>query len=193
MSSDRVATAAGLGPGALVLVVGPSGAGKDTLIARARELLGEDRRIVFPARIVTRPPHDAEEHLPATPEDFAIGEDCDAYALSWEAHGLFYALPKQVNDAVKQGSVVVVNVSRAIVPVARMRYARTIVVYIDAPPELRQARLAARGRESGHEIAGRLSRTVQAFGRDAADAVIDNDGTVDEGAGRLAAIIRTQA
>jgi ribose 1,5-bisphosphokinase PhnN len=47
--------AAGLiGPGRLLAVVGPSGAGKDTLIARARTRLAGDPMIVFPLRIVTR-------------------------------------------------------------------------------------------------------------------------------------------
>ena len=40
--------------GALVLVVGPSGAGKDALIAAAREALEANTRFTFPRRVVTR-------------------------------------------------------------------------------------------------------------------------------------------
>jgi len=39
----------------LVLVVGPSGAGKDTVIEGARAALGDDTRFRFVRRVVTRP------------------------------------------------------------------------------------------------------------------------------------------
>ena len=78
----------------LVLVVGPSGAGKDTLINAAREALAGDRRFAFPRRVVTRPAVAAlEDHDSVTRAEFALQEANGAYALSWEAHGLHYGLP----------------------------------------------------------------------------------------------------
>ncbi|MGA7013248.1 MAG: phosphonate metabolism protein/1,5-bisphosphokinase (PRPP-forming) PhnN, partial [Pseudolabrys sp.] len=51
-----------IGPGRLVLVVGPSGAGKDTVITGAKAACAADSTFVFPRRVVTRPASDAEDH-----------------------------------------------------------------------------------------------------------------------------------
>jgi ribose 1,5-bisphosphokinase len=41
-------------PGRLVLVIGPSGAGKDTLIGLAQAACADGNDVVFPQRVVTR-------------------------------------------------------------------------------------------------------------------------------------------
>ena len=65
-----------IGPGRLVLVVGPSGAGKDTLLAHARAACRDDPDIVFPRRVITRPSSAAEDHdtLSDAAFDQAVGE-----------------------------------------------------------------------------------------------------------------------
>jgi ribose 1,5-bisphosphokinase len=179
-----------ISPGALVVVVGPSGAGKDTLIARARKQCADDARIVFPRRIVTRPPSAAEDHDSATPAQFdaAIGQG--AYAFWWEAHGLKYALPAAIDTELRAGRTVVCNVSRAVIRRLRARYARLTVVLVTAPKEILLARLAARGRERGGDVAERLDRAESAVEDFRPDIVIENIGDPQDGASRLAQVLR---
>jgi ribose 1,5-bisphosphokinase len=182
-----------IGPGALVVVVGPSGAGKDTLIALARDLCAEDPRILFPRRIVTRPGSAAEEHDSATPFAFDAAVGQGAYAFWWEAHGLKYALSATIDTALLAGRTVVCNVSRSVVGRLRERYARVTVVMVTAPKDVLLARLAARGRESGGGLTERLDRAAPAIDDLAADITIENVGNPHEGARRLAAALRGKA
>jgi ribose 1,5-bisphosphokinase len=179
-----------IGPGTLIVVVGPSGAGKDTLIALARTLCADDLRIVFPRRIVTRQPSDAEDHDSATPFEFDAAVAQRAYAFWWEAHGLKYALSGAIDAELQAGNTVVCNVSRAVVPQLRERYTRLTVVLVTAPNEVLLARLAARGREGGSDVAERLGRAAPAIEVVAPDITIENIGDPHEGARRLAEVLR---
>ncbi len=179
-----------IGPGTLVVVVGPSGAGKDTLIVRARDQCAHDACIVFPRRIVTRPPSAAEDHDSATPAQFESAIRQGAYAFWWEAHGLKYALPAAIDSDLRAGQTVVCNVSRAAIRALRARYARLTVVLVTAPKEILLARLAARGRERGGDVVGRLDRAEAAVEDFGPDIVIENIGDPDLGAGRLVQVLR---
>lgn len=145
--------------GTLFLVVGPSGSGKDTLIDGVRTALEGDPRFVFPRRVITRPAvADAEVYETMTPQAFAAAEAGGAFALSWQAHGLSYGIPRAIEAALADGRHVVVNVSRAVIEGARERYRPTRVIEVWAPVEVLARRLAARGRESAADIAERLLR-----------------------------------
>lgn len=174
--------------GALVLVVGGSGVGKDTVLNGARTALAGDARIVFPRRIITRAPDATEDHDAVTPDEFERLSASGAFALSWGAHGLRYGIPRAIDEHLAAGRAVVCNVSRTIVPHARAAYPRTFVVEITVPPEMRAARIAARGRESFADASARLARDV---GRDhAADHVLDNSGPPDIAIGAFVALLR---
>ncbi len=182
-----------IGPGALIVVVGPSGAGKDTLIALARTLCADDPRIVFPRRIVTRPPSAAEDHDSTTPAQFDAAAGQGAYAFWWEAHGLKYALSAAIDADLRAGKAVICNVSRAVVHQLRERYARVTAVLVTAPKDILLARLAVRGRESGGDVAERLDRAESAVDDYAPDIVIENVGDPRDGASQLVTVLRREA
>jgi phosphonate metabolism protein PhnN/1,5-bisphosphokinase (PRPP-forming) len=175
--------------GTLFLIVGPSGAGKDTLIEGARNALGADPRYVFARRVITRPSvAGGEVHVSATPEEFARRVRARDFMLHWEAHGLGYGLPRSLADDLIQGRNVVANVSRSVIAEAALRYAPVRVVAITASSEARATRLAARGREDAAAVAGRLARKVDAPPGIPVDTIV-NDGTPEEGIARLVALL----
>ena len=173
----------------LVLVVGPSGAGKDTMLDAVRVALAEVEGVRFARREITRPPTPGgEDHLPIAPEAFARKRDAGGYALWWEAHGLFYGISADVLADVL-GVTVVASVSRAVIADAARRY-DVRVVEITAPPAILAQRLSSRGRESEADIALRLQRQVPIpEGIDVITVV--NDSTIEAGAAKvLAALLK---
>jgi ribose 1,5-bisphosphokinase len=176
--------------GVLVLVVGPSGAGKDSLMRAARVRLTGDDRFAFIRRTVTRPSDPASEDVDSVSErEFAAREVEGRFALAWQAHGLRYGLPRAaVENPLERGCCVVANVSRMIVDEARMRYPRVAVVLVTASPATLARRLAARGRETIEDIERRIARADAALGGPV-DATIRNDGAMADAVEHFHAMI----
>jgi ribose 1,5-bisphosphokinase len=168
--------------GRLVLVVGPSGAGKDSLIAAARDHFVGDERFVFVRRVVTRDPNSFEDHICLSPDAFALEAKTGRFALQWSAHGLSYGLPIDIEEALAIGRVVVCNVSRSVVALARQRYGSGTVdvVYIDANPDIRRARIAGRGRETA--AGSRMEAGRDTVDPRACTLLVDNSGLFSEAA-----------
>lgn len=169
--------------GRLVLVVGPSGAGKDTLIDAAREVLAEDRRYVFVRRTVTRPPSAAEDNAQADEAAFLSAEAEGAFVLSWAAHGHRYGIPATIEADLRAGRVVIANVSRTVIGAARVRWAHVDVVEITAPAEVLAERITARGRVSDAAGNERLARRFEPGTCEEADITIDNGSDLDSAVG----------
>jgi phosphonate metabolism protein PhnN/1,5-bisphosphokinase (PRPP-forming) len=176
--------------GLLVLVVGPSGSGKDTLMAGAADALAQDARFRFVRRVVTRPPAE-EDHDVADDAGFAALRDSGRFALHWEAHGLQYGIPSDIAADLAAARVVVANVSRAVLAEAATRFPAA-VIEVTAPEEIRVARLHQRGRETPADIAARLKRAVpQPEGLPPSTQVftIVNDGTMAAGVAAFADLL----
>jgi ribose 1,5-bisphosphokinase len=178
---------AAIGPGRLILVVGPSGAGKDTLLGLAKSTCSEDRNIVFPRRVVTRDASASEDNEILAPDAFREALTRGEFALHWEAHNHLYGLRHAIDDDIRAGRTVVINVSRTVIDAARRAYADVTVVSITAPPDVLAERIAMRARGSDGLSAQRLGRTVEAA---APDITILNVGRPEDHARRLERIIR---
>lgn len=175
-----------IGPGKLVLVVGPSGAGKDTLLGLARTACADDPTIVFARRVVTREASEAEDNEQMSSECFREAQAGGAFAVHWEAHGHAYGLRRSIEDDIRAGRTVVANISRMMIPTLRHSYLNVVVVSITAPADVLAARLAMRKRGSDGSIAQRLARTVE----DAEpDATIVNVSSAEYHARQLLRII----
>ena len=181
--------AAGIGPGRLVLVVGPSGAGKDTLIGLARAACADDGTVVFPRRVVTREPSSYEDNEQVSLEAFRQAQAQGEFAVHWEAHSHCYALRRAMDDQLRAGRAVVANVSRTVVEAMRRAYAEVVVVSITAPAEILGQRLAGRARGSDGRVADRLSRAVDAVAT-APDVIIVNVGNAEDHARELLQAIK---
>lgn len=167
-----------VGPGRFVLIVGPSGAGKDTLIAGVRAACDGATNVAFPRRVVTRANSDAEDHdtLETVAFDRAIKDG--KFALWWEAHGHKYGIPSSADADIRAGRVVITNVSRAIVSAVRRRYAHVETVLVTAPQDVLTSRLARRLRRSDGSVTDRVKRN-KLFVDFRADHVIETTGTPD--------------
>ena len=186
ISADRPAT---IGPGRLVLVVGPSGAGKDTLIGLARAACADDRNIVFPRRVVTREASPSEDNEQVSPEAFRQALARGEFAMHWEAHGHCYGLPRAIDDDIRAGRTVVANVSRTVVDAMRRAYADVVVVSVTAPPEILAERLAIAGaRQRRKDRAAGLA--APSMSRGAPDVTISNVGNAEDHARELVRIIK---
>jgi phosphonate metabolism protein PhnN/1,5-bisphosphokinase (PRPP-forming) len=174
----------------LVLVVGPSGVGKDSVINWARETLDGLPDVVFARRTITRRADaGGEEHEACSAVDFDQRIERGDFLLWWRSHGLGYGLPARLRTDLGAGRVVVANTSRTVVADAARLGTRVVVAHLVSAPGVIAARLAARGREEPADIAERLARQPDI----AADGVpvieIRNDGPLHEAGQHLVDLI----
>jgi len=180
--------------GRLIYLMGPSGAGKDSLLqAAARPLAERGAHIV--RRVITRSAEAVGEDAEAvTPADFLELEAGGAFAMSWRANGLCYGIPRQIDAWLAQGQAVLVNGSRGYLAEARRRYPDLLAVLLKVEPEALRQRLLARGRESLEEIEARLARNAAfAEGLEGPLVELDNSAALEDCVRRLLALVENAA
>jgi phosphonate metabolism protein PhnN/1,5-bisphosphokinase (PRPP-forming) len=176
--------------GKLILIVGPSGSGKDTLIEAARRHFEADGSIVFCRRCITRADQTGEAHEFVSDAEFERMKADGAFFLSWDAHGLHYGITANLRDELMAGRNVVVNVSRGVIADARRQWPDTHVINLSARPDVLRQRLEARGREAGENIGKRLERAGEVVLPNAEWLhQLDNSGSIAIGSARFIALI----
>lgn len=174
--------------GRLIAVVGPSGVGKDTVIAGIAAALPG---IGVVRRTITRAPDLGGEDYDAVSEDvFEAMVERGAFCLHWRSHGLRYGIPAEVLEAVQGGAQRIANLSRAALTEAAAIFPGLVVVNITASPEVLAKRLSRRGRETGAEIEARLVQAARSL-PDGLDVItLNNDGPLEETVAHAVAALR---
>lgn len=177
--------------------MGPSGAGKDSVLNRAREILAADLPVAFAHRYITRPADTGgENHVALSSAEFARRRAHGLFALHWQAHGNDYGIGSEIDAWRRAGLIVVVSGSREHFLAHGERSGDAVPVLITAPQERLRARLADRGREDAGAVTARLQRGT-AYDLDIPGlTVIVNDGALDDAAlafVRLLATLRQPA
>lgn len=169
--------------GLWVFVCGPSGAGKDSVMAWATQHLADWSDIVFARRLVTRVSRPGSDHDAVTKQQFARMLNSGALAWRWQAHGFHYGIASHYAAEVAAGRLVVVNGSRQ--HVDALDAAQVRVVQIVADTDQLALRLAQRGRDTPPEVAARLARNAR-FRALRADCTIVNQGELADAGRQLA-------
>lgn len=174
--------------GRLFAVVGPSGAGKDTLMAAAR---AARPGLVLARRVITRPESAGGEAFEGVAEaEFARRLAAGDFALHWRAHGLRYAIPAAELAPLAGGQDVLFNGSRAALEAAAALFPGLTVIRVTAPSAVLVERLVARGRESRPEIEARVQRASYELPEGLRVIDIRNDGPLAEGVARFLAALQ---
>lgn len=176
--------------GAIIVVVGPSGAGKDSVIGFVAQHFASRAEIDFVRRVITRP-SDAggEDHESVSEDDFDARLAAGDFAVAWRAHGLQYGIPCEALARVRAGRILIANGSRGALAQFRQVFPKVVVVNVTASPQALAQRLVARGRESEAEIVKRLQRQAPDILDDADVITIDNSGPLDIAGSRFAALV----
>jgi ribose 1,5-bisphosphokinase len=178
--------------GRLVYVMGPSGAGKDTLLTFARSRLS-GAPVLFAHRYITRAAEaGGENHVFLSHDEFRIRADQGLFALQWSSHGLHYGIGVEIDAWMERGFTVVVNGSREYLQNVVTRYPALTAVHVDARPDVLAARLASRGRETLDEVRARLARRVPlAVPPHVVLTAIDNSGALEDAGRALIEVLAT--
>jgi phosphomannomutase len=150
--------------GKIFLSLGPSGAGKDTLLMGAAEELRADGGVQFVRRVITREPAKCTAlEIPVSTKEFERMKAAGELACFWGAHATQYGIPQTALAALAAGQRQVWNVSRTKIAEIEANFAAVAdvgILNITASVATLVARLTSRARESAADIEARIKRSA---------------------------------
>ncbi|MFC3682193.1 phosphonate metabolism protein/1,5-bisphosphokinase (PRPP-forming) PhnN [Hydrogenophaga luteola] len=174
----------------LIYVVGPSGAGKDSVLHRLSEAWSGMPPAHWARRTITRAAQAGGEANECVDRPlFERLLQAGAFAMHWAANGHAYGIRRLELAPLASGHCVFVNGSRAHLPQLLGQWPEATVVEISAPADVLLQRLRARNRESVQAISDRLARSTQFELPDGAIRIV-NDGPLNEAVDMLLAALQ---
>ena len=150
--------------GKLIVVSGPSGAGKDTLIQAALEAIPE---LALIASATTREPREGEvdgrDHVFLSRDEFERWIEEDRF-LEWaEYSGNLYGTPKHsVEELLDRGRSVILRIELQGARQIKERRPDALMVFVRAPSlEETRRRLESRATESSESVESRMATAIK--------------------------------
>jgi guanylate kinase len=183
-------------PPLVVIVSGPSGVGKDAVLARIRE---RTDNFGVPVTMTTRAPREGEidgrEYIFVTPEAFRRALEAGELLEHAEVYGNFYGVPRsQLRDVLAAGRDVIMRVDVQGAATLRRLLPGALFIFL-APPEpaVLEARLRARG-DDPSTLPARAAAVPQemAASADFDQVVINDDGDLEAAVERVLEIVAAE-
>lgn len=140
----------------IVLLVGASGTGKDSLLRISRQHFHQHPDIIFIRRYITRPPDENEDNYYLDTTAFSCLRQQNFFLSHWQAHGNHYGIG---HHQIQDHGLSICSVSRTVIQdVEKLFPGRVTVIEVTLPPGILGTRLHQRGREDEGAITKRLVR-----------------------------------
>ena len=159
-----------------ILVAGPSGSGKDTLLRHAKKSLAADPSVLFSKRYITRPPGKDEENYYVDHPGFHHLTQTGFFLSTWQAHNNLYGIANHLFFEHHDYTTVICSVSRTAIADFENSPLRCVTLLVTADADILRQRLEIRGREDAADIHNRLARSQLAV---AAGNLITFDNSAD--------------
>lgn len=181
----------------LIVLSGPSGVGKDAVLARLRET---DYRLTFVTTLTTRPirPNevDGRDYHFVSRDEYQKRLEGNRLLESANVYGNWYGVPRgSVEDALDRGEDVIVKVDIQGAATIREIMPRAVFIFL-APPSLDEltARLTRRLTELPADLSLRI-KTAEEEMKQAAlfdHVVVNHGGAIDETVAEIEAIVAAE-